>query len=286
MFAMACYGKNLNLLMDGDVDSQVYCLLWLKDGLCPSLRSFTIKHHKATVAMSNVLHLLLLLPDILRSRVLCSVTVMHHQGSGLQDDYDTGARLHTVVLDCIDRGLLCNWELHGYLPDDHSYLSSFHSLESFTLATDFGCHNVLEVLNSLSHLQTLNNLSLLDLSPPSINLNMLRNACPALVELSISGQSDWMHLVFESPVRSGFLDPRRGNCEPDQSIHFSNLGQPATEPTTTGPHRFGCLQKTGCNRSFAQSFLISRKPVSQVTMTRGFLISVIISYLFNKLLQK
>ena len=79
------------------------------------------------------------------------------------------------------------------------------------------------------------------------------------------------HIVFESPVRSGFLDPRRGNREPDRSIHFSNLGQPATKLTTTGPHQFSCLQKTGCNWSFAQSFLISRKPASQVTMTHGFL---------------
>jgi hypothetical protein len=63
----------------------------------------------------------------------------------------------------------------------------------------------------------------------------------------------WYGVVFESPVQSGFLDLRRGNCEPDWSIHFSNLGQPATEPTTTGPHQMGCLQKTGCNQSFGQS---------------------------------
>jgi hypothetical protein len=42
-----------------------------------------------------------------------------------------------------------------------------------------------------------------------------------------------LHLVLESPVWSGFLDPRRGNHEPDWSIHFSNSGQPATNRSTS-----------------------------------------------------
>jgi len=140
----------------------------------------------------NPLHSLLLLPDILISRFLCSVT--HHGG----DKYDTSTRFHAVLLDHVNRGLLHTWKLCGYLPEDYSYLLSFHNLESFILDSNYGTCNVLEVLDSLAPLQTLKHLSLRVWSRPSNRQNMLKNACPALMELSISGNCDWMLQVLDS----------------------------------------------------------------------------------------
>lgn len=58
-------------------------------------------------------------------------------------------------------------------------------------------HYVLEIFNSLAPLQTLKHLSL-DVTSSSIERNMAKNACPALLELSLSGNDHWIHHVLDS----------------------------------------------------------------------------------------
>ena len=174
----------------GYFNPQVYRLLQLENGLCPSLRSFTFKAISQAPEF-NPLHLPLLLQGILKSRFLCSVAGV------LYDDHDRNAMFHAALLDHVDRGLLRSWELHGYLPDDYSYLSSFHNLESITF-DDRSC-DILDAFNSLAPLQALKYLSLyVYVSSLSIEQNMAKNACPALQELSISGSGNWMHHVLDS----------------------------------------------------------------------------------------
>jgi len=91
-------------------------------------------------------------------------------------------------------------KLCGYLPEDYSYLLSFHNLESFILDSNYGTCNVLEVLDSLAPLQTLKHLSLRVWSRPSNRQTeyAAKMHCPALMELSISGNCDWMLQVLDS----------------------------------------------------------------------------------------
>jgi hypothetical protein len=120
---------------------KTYCLLQLKDGLCPSLRSLTLSCYR-TVPPIPGLDPLLLLPDILRSRFLHSV--MHY----MEEHHGTTLKFHRVMLDHVDKGLLRTLKLSG-CPPDRSYpsLSSFHNLRSLTLDRD-RCN--IEILNSLA----------------------------------------------------------------------------------------------------------------------------------------
>jgi hypothetical protein len=173
---------------------ETYCLLQLEDGLCPSLRSLKLSYY-GTDSEPSPLDPLLLLPDILRSRFLHSVIhdIYHGVFAGPVPKFQ-------VMMDHVDKGLLRNLKLSGYPPNDHSYLSSFRNLQSFTL--NHGQCNIIEILNSLAPLQTLKHLSLAlsgsSTSFSSTEQNLPRDICPVLVELSISGNHDWMHHFLDS----------------------------------------------------------------------------------------
>jgi hypothetical protein len=172
---------------------QTYSLLQLKDGLCPSLRSLTLSCYGTAPPIIG-LDSLLLLPDILRSRFLHSVT----QSYSLMEEYrGTTLNFHKVMLDHVDKGLLHTLKSSGSPDNDYSYLSSFHNLWSLTLDHDH-C-NIIEMLNSLVPLQTLKHLSLsVSMPSSSSEQNLPKDICPALVELSISGDHKCMHHFLDS----------------------------------------------------------------------------------------
>jgi hypothetical protein len=123
----------------------------LEGGLLPSLKTFEMRSGSRTSAFDQHSSILLL-PSLVRSKVLYSVTrVDGHEGYGL------GPTL-SVLVNSVDVGVLRELSVHGKLPREYASLfPSMHHLQSITvvLSTEGWEFELLETLSKLQRLQSL-----------------------------------------------------------------------------------------------------------------------------------